>query len=310
MELKFSYMEKAVGAFVLLILVVLLAGMAMISQGKGWFRKHVPYYATFREGYNLEVGSKVKFLQTDIGEVRKVSLTDDNRVRVDLRVLALYAGRIKTDSLVQAKVPPFLGSGHLAITPGSPQAQPLEPGSQITSRESRSLADILEEADAEARLQRMGEIIDNLAKLSAALSDPQGPLMASLGSAQRMAQNLEQGKGTMGRLISDDEFYRQIRKQTDQVGVILASVEEITRQTAELVPRLGGQMEQMMARLQKTLDSVEAALKDLPELTQQGRETMSEVRQILHSVKQNFFIRSNLPPAPTPSSHGSEIRGD
>jgi hypothetical protein len=48
----------------------------------------------------------------------------------------------------------------------------------------------------------------------------------------------------------------------------------------------------------------------MPELTRQGRETIQDVREILDSVKGNFLIRGGLPPEPTPSTVGRQLRAE
>ena len=88
MRLEYSTMEKMTGAFILLTLLIFLFTVAIVGRGKNWFRKHVTYYTTFQEGYNLVSGSRVKLFGTDVGKVMEVELTEDNKVRVRIRILS------------------------------------------------------------------------------------------------------------------------------------------------------------------------------------------------------------------------------
>ena len=128
MRLEYSTTEKMVGAFILLTLFTLLATVVMVGRGKNWFRAHVSYFTTFKEGYNLSPGSRVKLFGTDVGQVTDVAITEDNRVKIAVRILAEYASRIRTDSLAIVESPTFIGSEYIAISPGSPSAPALEPG--------------------------------------------------------------------------------------------------------------------------------------------------------------------------------------
>jgi len=66
----------------------------------------------------------VKLLGTDVGQVTQVTLTEDNRVRIGVRILANYASRIRTDSLAIVESPTFIGSEYIAVTPGSKPRRP------------------------------------------------------------------------------------------------------------------------------------------------------------------------------------------
>ena len=136
MRLQYSTMEKTTGAFILLTLLIFLFTVAVVGRGKNWFRKHVSYYATFDVGYNLVSGSRVKLLGADIGSVTRVGLTEKNRVRVKVRVLADYGSRIRADSLATVESPTVFGSEFISINPGSPTAAGIPTGGEIPTRET------------------------------------------------------------------------------------------------------------------------------------------------------------------------------
>ena len=91
MVLKFGAKEQLVGIFLVITLFILTGAIVFIAQGKNWFKKHEQYHTFFKEGYNLSPGANVTLYHTKIGKVVKVRLTEDNRVRVDLKILAKYA---------------------------------------------------------------------------------------------------------------------------------------------------------------------------------------------------------------------------
>ena len=78
MQLKFTRMEKAVGAFVIGIVVLLLSTVIIIGRGKDWFEKYATYYTTFNEGYNFQENTPVKLFKTDIGKVKQITLAENN----------------------------------------------------------------------------------------------------------------------------------------------------------------------------------------------------------------------------------------
>lgn len=327
MRLQYSTMEKTTGAFILLTLLIFLFTVAVVGRGKNWFRKHESYYATFDVGYNLVSGSRVKLLGADIGAVTKVGLTESNRVRVKVRVLADYGSRIRADSLATVESPTVFGSEFISINPGSPTAPGIPPGGEIPTREKKKFSEYLEEYELGEKLQNFGKILDNLAFVTDQLKDPEGPFLGTLNNLQQISGTVEAGEGSLGRFVKDDDLYYEVLKELDAIGRVIVTAQE----TADYLSRAGANMEgtsknletatrdapEMVDKVQELLDRLlrvgvllEKVMTEVPEISAQAREGMREVNRILDSVEKNFLIRPNLPPPPKSESHGFEIRGD
>jgi phospholipid/cholesterol/gamma-HCH transport system substrate-binding protein len=320
-------MEKMTGAFILMTLLIFLFTVAVVGRGKNWFRKHVSYYTTFQEGYNLVSGSRVKLLGTDIGSVTDVALSEENEVRVRIRILTAYASRIRTDSVAIVESPTVIGSEYININPGSSEAAVIPPGGDISSREKKKFTEYLEEYEIGAKLGHIGTVLEGLAAIADQLKDPKGPFFGTLGNLQQITGTVDAGEGSLGRIIKGDELYEKIKDELDAIARFVATLQE----TADHLARAGASIEEgsksvekatreapeMVDKVQELLDSLlkvsalmEKAMIEVPEISTQAREGMREVNRILDSVKENFLIRPNLPPPPISESHGFEIRGD
>jgi phospholipid/cholesterol/gamma-HCH transport system substrate-binding protein len=327
MKLEYSTMEKMVGVFILLTLVIFLSAVAMVGRGKMWFRKQVSYYTTFNEGYNLTSGSRVKLFGTDVGSVTDVQLTEDNMVKVKFVILAEYASRLRTDSIATVESPTFIGSEYIAIIPGSKTAPLIPPEGMIPSREKKKLGDYLEQYEFDKRLKQFGEIIEDLAHITAQLQDPKGPLFGTLGNLQKFTAAIDEGRGTLGRIVMGEELYKKIVDELDAVSGILASLKKTTDHSAQIganveqmsknleiatqkAPDMTVQVQELLARMIKVSVLLEKAMTEAPAISHQVRESMREVNRILDSMQKSFLIRPNLPPAPVPESHGLQIRGE
>ena len=86
MRLQYATMEKVTGAFIVLTLVILVFTATIVGRGKNWFRKHVTYYTTFEEGYNLVSGG-----------------TDNHLMLIDLRNKGL-TGKQAEEALGRAEI--------------------------------------------------------------------------------------------------------------------------------------------------------------------------------------------------------------
>ena len=306
MRLQYTTMERMTGAFILLTLLVFLFTVAVVGRGKNWFRKHVVFYTTFNEGYNLVSGSRVKLLGTDIGSVVEVGLSESNQARVKIRVLADYAPRIRTNSVATVESPTVIGSEYINIIPGTTKAPPIPPEGEIPTKEKKKLMEYLEEYEVGKKLENIGKILEDLAKIT-------GTVAA--------------GKGSVGRLVKSDEIYRQIHDELDDIAKFVATlqktadslvvtganIEEGSKNLAKATreaPEMVDKTQELLDRLLRVSGLMEKAMVEVPEISAKARESMREVNLILESVKENFLIRPNVPPPPKSESHSLEIRGD
>ncbi len=319
MRLQYSTMERMTGAFILLTLIVFLFTVAVVGRGKNWFRKHVVYYTAFEEGYNLVSGSRVKLLGTDIGSVTDVLLTKDNKVNVQVKVLAEYASRIRANSVATVESPTVIGSEFINIKPGTSKAAVIPPEGMIPTKEKKKFTEYLEQYEIGAKLENIGKILEDLALITDQLKDPKGPFFGTFSNLQQITGTVEAGEGSLGRLIKSDELYEHmdtfvatLQETADylvRAGVNIEKGSEHLEKATREGPEMVDKTQELLDRLLKVQVILEKVMTEVPEISAQAREGMQEVNRILDSVKENFLIRPNLPPPPDSETHGLEIRG-
>ena len=319
MRLQYSTMERMTGAFILLTLIVFLFTVAVVGRGKNWFRKHVIYYTTFEEGYNLVSGSRVTLLGTDIGSVTDVLLTKDNKVNVQVKVLAEYASRIRANSVATVESPTVIGSEFINIKPGTSKAAVIPPEGMIPSKEKKKFTEYMEQYEIGAKLEHLGKILEDLALITDQLKDPKGPFFGTFSNLQQITGTVETGEGSLGRLIKSDELYEHmdtfvatLQETADylvRAGVNIEKGSEHLEKATREGPEMVDKTQELLDRLLKVQVILEKVMTEVPEISAQAREGMQEVNRILDSVKENFLIRPNLPPPPDSETHGLEIRG-
>ncbi len=212
MRITFDAREKTVGAFMVIMVILLLAIVVMLGRGKDWFETYVTYYTVFDEAYNLNENAQVKLYKADIGKVKSVRLEGD-KVKVKLAILEDYASRIKTDSVAIVESPTFIGSEYVSIKPGTPKAAPIPENGTIPSKAKKSLDDVMAEFEVEKTakmfvksLQAISEIVENLL-------DPKGPLYTSLDSMAEAMAHIE-------------AVTREIRDGVEEVDKVVQSVQK------------------------------------------------------------------------------------
>jgi phospholipid/cholesterol/gamma-HCH transport system substrate-binding protein len=144
----------------------------------------------------------VRLAGVDVGTVRDIQVIG---ARVEVTVRVKPGTPIKTDSIATIKLTSLLGTNFVDLTFGSPAAQPAPPGSFLQSAEPPDMNTLL------ARLNDAAGDIQTLAKqLNEGMGKSFEPITSAFQSMDRIAKQIEKGQGTLGKLISNDELYREI----------------------------------------------------------------------------------------------------
>src|SRR4029079_17332377 len=154
-------------------------------------------------------GSEVRLAGVRVGKVDRIVLLDPSpapgapRVEAQMVIDANIDGqpanqRIRTDSQAQQGSPSLLGNEMLInITPGSSVGQPIQDGAVLPSSSSNTVNDFATSGtDLAQRLSKLSDEISGIVK------------------------DVKDGKGTLGRLFSDEQLYNNLNatiRETEDV---------------------------------------------------------------------------------------------
>jgi phospholipid/cholesterol/gamma-HCH transport system substrate-binding protein len=301
MVLSFSAMEKVVGTFVILVLVLLLSMVVLVGRGKDWFRKNVTYQTTFGQSYDLDLNSSVKLFNADIGKVKKINLVGD-RVTVTMAIYEDFASRIRQDSTASVEGISYIGKKFISIKPGSESSPLIEEDGEIPSIENKSITDLLKEFEIEKTAKMVIRAVQDLSEITARIKQPEGPLFTAMASVNK---SLEEVEKKVGKIMANVEIATgKTPKVVDQVQADLEKVHEI-----------GDALLANIAELKKIIANIEKGSKDIPPVTGSVKNGVSEIRaavenidQVVLSLKKNILIRSNIPPEPQPEAVDAGMR--
>jgi ABC-type transporter Mla subunit MlaD len=124
---RLSRVERAVGVFVILATLLLLAGFAFYlystAQRKGWLKKKFNYHIFVATGAGLREGNEVTLMGFPAGRITQVEAMPPDfawgNVYVQFEILEPYDGYIYDDSTVKVVAKGFLGERGLEVTKGS-----------------------------------------------------------------------------------------------------------------------------------------------------------------------------------------------
>lgn len=123
---RLSRVERAVGIFVSVATLLLLAGFAYYvyktGQRKGWWTFKARYHTFVDSGAGLNVGGDVRLLGFNVGKITKVTamppFSTYGAVYIEFYVLDPYQGYIWSDSKVRVVAGDFLGGRIIDVVPG------------------------------------------------------------------------------------------------------------------------------------------------------------------------------------------------
>ena len=208
MHFKFKHLQKIVGGFFLLTVIVIVVLLTIVARGQRWFQHYIPYQCYFAKGGGLGMGDDVTINGMKAGKVKRVSLSDDNRIHVELQVYAKYADRVRKKSLVKM-ILPMVGSAALDINPGSQDAPVIPRDGFIPSREEGG-------ADLDALISGAIDLIDEL-------ENPEGNLMGMLANLDDLTKSvsdaLKSKPGKPGMLV-------EMQSAVSHLDNVLATLDE------------------------------------------------------------------------------------
>jgi phospholipid/cholesterol/gamma-HCH transport system substrate-binding protein len=239
---QLTWTELRVGLFVLVGLLVLAAGIFYVTGGTGLGPKYE--VKTFLpEVSGLASGAPVRLDGVEIGNVEAIRLAprpatgprDKNRnIEVVMRVGTKYQEDILTDSTASLVTEGLLGNRYVEITRGY-TGVPVPDNGEVKGTEEKAIKEVVQRsADMLGNLQALTDSVQDLitgvkrgkGTLGKLLTDEQAynHLNSILMHGDEMIADVRSGKGTLGKLVASDEMYNKVDKGLDNVNVILADV--------------------------------------------------------------------------------------
>lgn len=292
-------LESIVGAFILGTLLLAAGWMVNNAWFQGTFTPVHRYTLELEDGVGLGVGTKVTIAGMEVGQVTEVVLTDDRRVRVGLNVESTYAGHVRTDSVGSAAM--TLSGKVVRIEAGSLESPPLEDGGTLVSGSNFDVLRALENMDLVDNIERLEAILIDLNELAGQMNLGDGRLPETVEGLLQLVEDLQEGRGTVGRLLKDEATLNEI---TDAIGAIdrmAGSVESAAGALRETTPGLdeaagavvssAGSIGEASTALTQTASSVDDSASKLADSLQRLDAGLVEMERTLQAIQKLPLMR-------------------
>ena len=291
-----------IGVFVLGSLALFAVALFMIGDRQMAFATKFTVYTEFKKITGLQPGGIVRVSGAKAGSITQIlpPATPNEKFRVKLELTEELHQLVRTDSLATIETEGLVGGSYLGIGMGTDAAKPVEPNATIAGREPFEITDLMVQmsdtiakvnatidamkGDVERAVVGIANTVDNAnALLTAASGDLK--LMAASGAkmtadAAEIAEGIRSGKGSLGKLVNDDELYTRataIARQTEEIATSARQVVENARKTLEGFQSKDGPVQGMTASVTQTMDD--------------ARLAMAGLAENMDAMKHNFLLR-------------------
>ncbi len=187
------------GLFVLVSLLLLLALIFVITKQKKLYADTFLVKVQFKNIAGTKEGNFVRFAGINIGTVETIQIINDSTVQLELNIEKNVQPYIKSDAVASIGSDGLMGDKLILISAGNSGSAPVKNGSVLQGNNPLNVDKVL---------NNLAKVTDN----AIAITDGLAIIVAKVNS----------GKGSIGRLLSDDKLADNMEK-TIQTAKVTAS---------------------------------------------------------------------------------------
>ena len=262
-----------VGAFVLGLGAVLVAGLLWLASGGAWQKKYDVYLAVEDESVaGLNLDAPVKYNGVDVGKVQTISLDKTNPQRVNLLFAIERGTPVKEDTIAVLKTQGLTGIAYVELSGGSVASNVL------VAKQGAKYPQIQTQPSLAARLENV--LTSVLAKLDStsnsinAILSPanQAAFRSALADIAVVSRTVAARKDTIDRGLVDGAT---TLKNTAKASAKIDDLVDRVGRAADSVDTMGTELAKTSVSAGKTVDVIGADVKHF------SMETLPELERLL-----------------------------
>jgi len=298
--------EWKVGLFIILTVLLTVAGLVYMAYKKGLFQPETTYTLSSHTGDGLSVGMPLYFSGFKIGKVKELELDDQGRVLIRIAVPDQHGKWIRSDSKFILEKP-LIGSAKLTVTTTNMSSSLLSPKAVATLQEVNDINDAIRRI--QPILDQVAAITDNIAVLTGSLANPQGDMSKILKNSEKLTSSLSNKRSILEMALGDEKSVQALhasllnaRQITEQVNTLLKKTDEEVYGEEGILPLVIKALKGLVVNLGKvgaTLDNVTkmsadaaASTKDLKLLRSDIDATVMSLNRLLDELNRKMPFKA------------------
>jgi phospholipid/cholesterol/gamma-HCH transport system substrate-binding protein len=224
-----AWSELKLGVLTIAAIIITAITIFLVTGGRGFFWQRYTLKARFGNVAGLAPGSPVRLAGVEVGSVLDTQLVGA-QVEVEFEVNRAYRDRITTDSMARLGSVSLLGESAVDISP-STTGTPIPQGGDVPSAPTPpQFADLTQSAN-----QGIQQITG-------------------------LVEGMRDGRGTIGKLMTDDQLYNQLERFVSTAGDLTRSIRDGRGTLGKLVndPKTAQELETSLGNIERLTARLEA----------------------------------------------------
>lgn len=204
-----------VGLFIFLGLVFLMIGILTIGNLKKTFGKTILVKTIFDDVNGLQKGNNIWFSGVKIGTVKKISFHGNSQVEVTMGIEEKSQQYIRKDAKAKISTDGLIGNKIVVLYGGSSRSEAVEDGDHLAIEKNVSTDDMMN-----------------------TLQENNKNLLAITGDLKNISGKLQNGQGTIGKLLKDESLYNNMESAMKSLKTASASTQQLTASLSDYSSKL------------------------------------------------------------------------
>jgi len=240
-EVKWSQLKVGVIVLVSMALLTTLLFLMTKASGMSVFSKKLIVHSYFENSAGLKKGGEVQLQGVTIGEVKDVIISTDparklTPVEAVMKLDPKFIASLHKDSKASLSTIGVLGDTVIDINSQTATGPALENGDELRTLETPSLTDVVKASQGTIEslnviLAKMDKIVDNLengnGSVGKLINDPElyNKATKTVDQLATLTSNLNAGKGSVGKLLNDDQLYDKLNDAANRLDNIATALD-------------------------------------------------------------------------------------
>lgn len=284
MQVTDNRKQITVGVFILLGLVIFVLGVFTLGSQRKAFVKSFTVNAVFSDIQGLKAGNNVWFSGVKIGTIKKIQFYGISQVQVFMNIEEDAHKYIHKNAAASISSDGLIGNKIVVISGGSPKFPFVEDGDQLQVASTLSTDDIMKTFQVNNK---------NLVDVTS--------------DFKVLAQNLVEGKGAAGALLTDEQIAKNFKTIVENLKTTTESANRMAAEMNTFTKTLntkGGLTDKLMTdtavfaklqtavnELQKTAESASAMTENLNKATAKFNQTDNAVGLLINDQQTADHIK-------------------
>ncbi|HKB44585.1 MAG TPA: MlaD family protein [Chitinophagaceae bacterium] len=262
-----------VGIFIVIGMIILLAGIFTVGGKRKTFTKTIPVTAVFDNVNGLQAGNNVWFSGVKIGIVKKVDLIKNSEVQVMMNIEQKSQKFIHKDVKAKIASDGLIGNKIVVIYGGTPQSPIIEEGDLIAVEKPLNTEDMMTTLQANNR-----------------------NLLAITSDFKLISRRLAEGQGTVGKLLTDDDLMKQLQATAATLQTASTNIRALTSNVSDYTAKLQtkGALANDLVTDTSFFKTLRASASQIQEASRNAKELTNNLKAVSYNLKDSSNVAGVL----------------